>query len=65
MDLKLIGKTIKVKGIKQTWLADQIGVHPVTLNKFLNGKRGLAEEKLKTLLQVLEIDPRLVTKAAG
>lgn len=40
---------IKSHGLKQKWLAEQIGLCPSVLCRFLKGKRELYEESLDTL----------------
>ena len=50
MDYK---KAIKEKGVKQTWLAEKIGVSDTLLSLYLSGERNLSTEKeamLKGLL---------------
>ncbi|MBL7545605.1 MAG: helix-turn-helix transcriptional regulator [Bdellovibrionaceae bacterium] len=56
MNLKRIDSAIKQKGLKKTWLAEQIHVHPSTLNRFLSGKTKMGGEALVRLFQILQID---------
>lgn len=42
-------KLIKNSGLKQNFIASKIGVHPVTLNNFLNEKAKLNDLKLHSL----------------
>lgn len=50
MDFK---KKIKEKGLKQRWIADQIGISPQMLSMFLNNDRSIPEEKEKMLKGLL------------
>ena len=50
MDLK---KKIEKKGLKQVWLAEQIGVSKSLLSLYLSGERNLSEEKEKMLKGLL------------
>jgi plasmid maintenance system antidote protein VapI len=50
MDLK---ERIRLKGLKQNWIADKIGVNPITFNAYLNGERSMPQEvsdKVKKLI---------------
>jgi transcriptional regulator with XRE-family HTH domain len=53
---QLIKEIIKKKGFKQNYIANEIGLHPVTLNKFLNGKMEIKESKVYRLCELLEVD---------
>jgi predicted XRE-type DNA-binding protein len=46
---------IKSRGIKQTWIADKVGVSRAMITMFLNGKANLSPEKRRILDSVLEI----------
>lgn len=49
-------EVIKKSGLKQTYISNQIGTHPVTLNNFLNGKSQLRDPKIARLKQLLGIN---------
>jgi ribosome-binding protein aMBF1 (putative translation factor) len=55
MDIQKLRKVIEGRGIKQTWLADQIGVHPSTLNRFLTGRTHMSRAAIKSLLRELNL----------
>lgn len=44
---------IDSKGLKISWLAEQIGVHQPVLSMFLKGKRTIPEDKEKKLKELL------------
>ena len=50
MDFK---KTIKEKGLKINWLADQIGINRVLLSYYLNGTRSMPESVKNGLKNLL------------
>lgn len=52
MDLK---EEIKKRGLKITWLAEQIDLKQPELSMFLNGKRKFPEQKKAQLLTLLNI----------
>jgi transcriptional regulator with XRE-family HTH domain len=56
MNGKQIKQIIVNSGLKQTYIASQIGVNPATLNYFLNGKANLKESKLHRLYDILKIE---------
>lgn len=64
MDLELIREVIEQKGLKHRWLADQIGVHPTTLSRFLTGKSKLGNAALKSLCRELNLDAKSLKDAA-
>ncbi|MGE6488487.1 hypothetical protein [Paenisporosarcina sp. NPDC076898] len=45
---------ITLKGIKQLFVASQIGVHHVTFSRWINGKETFAEQRMKTVQNFLE-----------
>jgi putative transcriptional regulator len=47
-----IGEVLKSKGLKQKWLADQLGMSTVMLSLYTNNKR---QPKIETLLRICEI----------
>lgn len=48
-------KTIKDSGLKQTWIANQLGVTDAMLSMFLNNKTNMAPEKIEKLRKILNI----------
>lgn len=60
-----IGKEIKRyledRGIKQTFLADQINLHPGSLNRTLQGKRSLKADEFIAICTVLNKTPDYFT----
>ena len=46
---------IKNRGLKITWLAEQIGISQPELSMFLSGKRKFPEEKQNQLKAILQI----------
>ncbi|MEN0060019.1 MAG: helix-turn-helix transcriptional regulator [Bdellovibrio sp.] len=57
--LEEIKKRIEERGLKHRWLADQVGVHPTTLSRFLTGKTNLSNAALKSLLKELKLEALL------
>ena len=49
-----IKELIKLKGIKQVFVAKQIGVHHVTMSKWMNGKEAFGEDRMKTIKKFIE-----------
>lgn len=56
MNGQLIKEIIKKKGFKQNYIACEVGLHPVTLNKYLNGKATIKDSKFHRLCELLELD---------
>ncbi|MEH7418967.1 helix-turn-helix transcriptional regulator [Neobacillus drentensis] len=56
MNGRLIKENIKKKGFKQNYIPSEVGLHPVTLNKYLNGKAEIRESKIYRLCEMLEVD---------
>ncbi len=54
--LDAIKRRIEERGLKHRWLADQMGVHPTTLSRFLTGKTNLSNAALKSLLRQLDLE---------
>ncbi|WP_144028212.1 helix-turn-helix domain-containing protein [Paenibacillus ferrarius] len=53
MDYKSI---IDSKGIKQSWIAKQLGVTRAMVNLYIKGKTGMAPEKVRKMNQLLGIE---------
>ncbi len=47
-----IGEQLKIKGLKQKWLADQLGMTSVMISLYVQNKR---QPKLETLLHISRI----------
>ncbi|WDV45725.1 helix-turn-helix transcriptional regulator [Clostridiaceae bacterium M8S5] len=51
-----INKYIKKKYIKQTWIAETLGVNKMNISNILNGrKRNVTLEELNSILEVLDL----------
>jgi len=51
-----IGEVLKEKGLKQRWLAEQLGMSTVTINTFVKNRR---QPKIKTIIdlcRILDVD---------
>lgn len=47
-----IGEQLKLNGLKQKWLADQLGMTTVMISLYVQNKR---QPKLETLIKISEI----------
>lgn len=65
MNRQKIEITIKKRGLKKGWVAEQIKVHPSTLKRFLTGKTMLNGEALIELCRILKLDPESLNKKAS
>ena len=45
----------RLKGMRQTQIADKTGIHPASLSKFFNGESNLPSDKLISLLKCLKV----------
>lgn len=52
-ELELIKKRISELGQKKKFIAEKIKVHPVTFSYYLNNKKQLSIEKVKSLKEYL------------
>ena len=59
----MLQKLIKTRGIKQKWLAQQIGVSEVTISNWMRGNHKPTEENLKKISEVLNMDLQLLKDA--
>ena len=64
MNVQVIEKAIAKNGLKKNWVAEQIGVHPGTLRRFLRGKADLSSAKLIRLLEILDLKLEALVKSA-
>ena len=46
---------IRERGLKQRWLAEQLGVHESMLSKWLSGNRPLPREMAERIAEVLAV----------
>jgi predicted transcriptional regulator len=52
--LAVVKKTLADRGIKQSWLALQIGVANSTLSLYLKGRGGLGIDKIEKLNEIIK-----------
>ena len=61
--MTMLQKLIQTRGIKQKWLAQQIGVSEVTISNWMRGNHIPTEENLKKISEVLNMDLQLLKDA--
>jgi len=61
--MSMLKKLIQSKGVKQKWLAEQIGVSEVTMSNWMKGKFKPTEENLRKIGEVLNIEYELLNDA--
>lgn len=61
--MTMLQKLIQTRGIKQKWLAQQIGVSEVTISNWMRGNHKPTEENLKKISEVLNMDLQLLKDA--
>lgn len=61
--MTMLQKLIQTRGIKQKWLAQQIGVSEVTISNWVRGNHKPTEENLKKISEVLNMDLQLLKDA--
>jgi len=44
---------IRERGLKQEWVANQVGIHPVAFSRMLGGKHPIPPEKARALADAL------------
>lgn len=49
-------KTIEERGLKRSWVADQIGTTPGNFNQVLKGENSLSLEKTIALAKLLKVE---------
>ena len=54
-DRTLLNERIKAKGLKKSYLAEQIGKKPRTLSRKLTGKQDFTESEMRTLARILQL----------
>lgn len=53
--LNIINQQIKESGVKQSFIAEQLGISPSMFSLVLNGKRTLSDEKWQSLNTFLAV----------
>lgn len=61
--MSMFKRLIQSKGVKQKWLAQQIGVSEVTLSNWVQGNYKPTEENLHKIAEVLNIKYELLNDA--
>lgn len=51
-----IGEVLKEKGLKQRWLAEQLGMSTVTISTFVNNRRQPKTKDLVRMCDILNVD---------
>lgn len=59
----MLKELIKSRGIKQKWLADQVGVTRLTISNWVNGKYIPKQEHVEKLAKVLNVDEQTIINA--
>lgn len=53
MEAKQLQKVIKAKGLKQSWIADQMGVTKSLVSQWVRGSINVPEKHVKNLKRIL------------
>ena len=61
--MTMFQKLIQTRGVKQKWLAQQIGGREVTISNWMKGNYKPTEENLKKIADVLKMDLQLLKDA--
>lgn len=56
--MKQLKEILAQRGIKQKWLAEQIGVSEVTITNWVKGVFQPTEENIRKIISVLKIDEK-------
>ena len=51
-----IGEVLREKGLKQKWLAEQLGMSTVTISTFVNNRRQPKTKDLVRMCDILNVD---------
>jgi len=54
--MNLIGDILKEKGLKQKWLAEQLGMTTVMVNLYVQNKKQPKLDTLAKIAQILNVD---------
>ena len=54
---------IRERGLKQTWVAKEIGIHPVAFSRILDGKYPFPKDKITPLAKTLRLPSRDIREA--
>lgn len=65
MNLKVIEDAISKKGLKKSWVASKIEVHPGTLRRFLKGEVDMGSTKFLKLLEILNLKAEALNDRAS
>jgi DNA-binding Xre family transcriptional regulator len=60
-----INKYLKDRGIKQSWLAEKVGLPVTTLNGIINGKVQMKADLFIQICQALEVQPETFSEKLG
>lgn len=60
-----IKKYLDDNGIKQGWLAKKIGISPVRMSYYMNGKRKLKADMFIQICQTLSVSPETFAGNGG
>lgn len=61
--MTVLQQLIQTRGVKQKWLAQQIGVSEVTISNWMRGNYKPTDENLKKIAEVLNMDLQLLKDA--
>jgi plasmid maintenance system antidote protein VapI len=56
---------LRERGLKQEWVAQQIGIHPVTFSRIINGKAPLPDDKVRPLANTLHCPMQTIRAACA
>jgi DNA-binding Xre family transcriptional regulator len=51
-----IGEVLREKGLKQKWLAEQLGMSTVTISTFVNNRRQPKTKDLVRMCDILDVE---------
>lgn len=61
--MTMFQKLIRTRGVKQKWLAQQVGVSEVTMSNWMRGTFKPTDENLQKVAEVLNMDFQLLKDA--
>ncbi len=56
-NMNKIGEVLKEKGLKQKWLAEQLGMSTVTICTFVNNRRQPKTKDIVRICEILNVEP--------